>query len=376
MENLEKLLPQALMEANLLQFQDALKTDPPPDFSPRYRRIRRRLLSDPFRWARRRSRPLWRRALRTAAGILLTCAVAIGALLAASPTARAAVLHWLREVTEDAILYHPAQESGGPALPASWRPAAPPEGWAVTDVLSTEAWSSWSLLGPENPEGPRGRITCAAYSPGSGVIQYYELPDWTCERLTVSGYPADYYQNSLNPTVGRLVWEGEGGNLFWVRGANVDRDTLLLMAEGMTFYRGPRLRWRVECPPEDYQRVSLCENTGEGQIEWLGRGDFLTFRYIVQPPCPLSLPQREGEAAAVRGCPAQFWPCIVPEQERGKVSSSQVAGASITIGPAFSDDELAVLTWEEAGTVFLLQGVMEREELLQIAESVKGERIP
>ena len=57
MENLEKLLPQALMEANLLQFQDALKTDPPPDFSPRYRRIRRRLLSDPFRWARRRSRP-------------------------------------------------------------------------------------------------------------------------------------------------------------------------------------------------------------------------------------------------------------------------------------------------------------------------------
>ena len=37
MENLEKLLPQALMEANLLQFQDALKTDPPPDFSPRYR---------------------------------------------------------------------------------------------------------------------------------------------------------------------------------------------------------------------------------------------------------------------------------------------------------------------------------------------------
>ena len=56
MENLEKLLPQALMEVNLLQFQDALKTDPPPDFSPRYRRIRRRLLSDPFRWARRRSR--------------------------------------------------------------------------------------------------------------------------------------------------------------------------------------------------------------------------------------------------------------------------------------------------------------------------------
>ena len=53
-----------------------------------------------------------------------------------------------------------------------------------------------------------------------------------------------------------------------------------------------------------------------------------------------------------------------------------MAGASITIGPAFSDDELAVLTWEEAGTVFLLQGVMEREELLQIAESVKGEKIP
>ena len=72
----EALLPRALADANLLQFQKTLEQAETwePDFSPRYRRSRLRLLRDPLGWSRRRARPVWEKALRGAACAALACA--------------------------------------------------------------------------------------------------------------------------------------------------------------------------------------------------------------------------------------------------------------------------------------------------------------
>ena len=59
----EQMLRRALMEASLERFRDVLEgADRDWDWSPRYLRSRTRLLADPFGWAKRMARPVWKRS--------------------------------------------------------------------------------------------------------------------------------------------------------------------------------------------------------------------------------------------------------------------------------------------------------------------------
>lgn len=61
MSNMDELLRRALMEANTL---DAEEVFAPPGRSAHYQREQLRLCASPFGWARRQTRPLWKRMLR------------------------------------------------------------------------------------------------------------------------------------------------------------------------------------------------------------------------------------------------------------------------------------------------------------------------
>ncbi len=136
MQAFDDLLRQGLMEANLIEYTSELDNLPGwnPDFSPKYRRGRKRLLANPRTWMRRRAQPAWKRAARTAACVLLACTLAFGALMAASPTVRAAVNTWLRQITRNSqsveIQYSPS-DPNETALTLPWRISGLPEGWTM-----------------------------------------------------------------------------------------------------------------------------------------------------------------------------------------------------------------------------------------------------
>ena len=98
-KSFDALLYQALLEAGWQENRTAWEGTEEPAFSPQYLRWRTRLLADPFGWGKKQLRPLWAKALRTAACILLAASVTLGSLMAVSPTVRAAVLNWLREIS-------------------------------------------------------------------------------------------------------------------------------------------------------------------------------------------------------------------------------------------------------------------------------------
>ncbi|MCI9554029.1 MAG: hypothetical protein HFG06_02025 [Oscillibacter sp.] len=82
MRQFDHLLRQGLMDANLAQYESVLRqTGEEPDFSPRYRRARLRLLSAP--WEKRRAVPRLSRGLAAliAALLLATAAAAVSAPL-------------------------------------------------------------------------------------------------------------------------------------------------------------------------------------------------------------------------------------------------------------------------------------------------------
>lgn len=63
------------------------------------------MLKSPLRWARDRKQPVWKRALKRVAVILLVISLAFGSLMVISPTARATFIRWVTEWYETHIVF-------------------------------------------------------------------------------------------------------------------------------------------------------------------------------------------------------------------------------------------------------------------------------
>lgn len=372
------LLRQALMDANLERFREVLDRadSAEPVFSNRYLRQRMRLLADPLGWARKTARPLWKKALQSAACVLLACTLTLGALMAASPTVRAAVLNWLREISGSEVVY---RASGGDMLetPPSWRPTWLPEGWVMTDNRAREARSWWMFIAKD---GEKRRLTCACFDPSQGDIgTIINGADAGRVRttVTVQGYTADYYEGESDSL---LVWEDSEGRLFWLKtGWWVDWPELERIAESMTFYDQAETAYEMTWAPEGYEELDRFETNGAVQLEWYREGEILTWQYVTDPLCPWELPEREPEAVTVNGLPAQYWGSQVPEDEAagGDGTYYEMGDVTITVGTIYGTEESGVLAWTdpETNTAFRLTGNLGREDLFRMAESVTAKEI-
>ena len=160
------MLRHALMEANLERFRDVLDAAEEPDWSHRYLRNRTRLLADPFGWAKRMARPVWKRAARTAACVLLACLVTLGGLMAVSPAVRAAVLGWFHQVQEDLVTFINPKRTVAEDPPGGWRLSEIPEGFVLTDVSPKESSGYWRYYEP----GTGAWLWFAVYTPEAGEV--------------------------------------------------------------------------------------------------------------------------------------------------------------------------------------------------------------
>ena len=135
-KSFDALLYQALLEAGWQENRTAWEGTEEPAFSPQYLRWRTRLLADPFGWGKKQLRPLWAKALRTAACILLAASVTLGSLMAVSPTVRAAVLNWLREISGNLMTYSMERQTQTDMLPSNWRITWLPDGWELENMTT------------------------------------------------------------------------------------------------------------------------------------------------------------------------------------------------------------------------------------------------
>ena len=363
----ERMLRLALMEANLERFRDALEgADRDWDWSPRYLRGRMRLLSDPFAWAKRMARPVWRRAARTAACVALACLVALGSLMAVSPTVRAAVLGWLHQVREDLVIFfnpdrHPAEDP-----PAGWRLSEVPEGFELTDLSPKESSGWWQYDDADSS----AQLWFSVYTPEAGEVSANVEDTVNAEdghtSVEVQGYEADLFQSE---GAALLTWQNEAGYLFMLRATDFD-DTgaLLEMAEGVVPWEGTGTAWEMGWVPEGYEPMYRDEGAGAVQQVWVKDGTMLTWKYVTDPICPFKVTtEGEPEEIDLRGVTGSYW---VPEREpeesqEGESSTITVGGIVISVGRSPDRDETATLVWTdpETNTAFFLEGALDRFDL-------------
>lgn len=381
MRSFDAFLRGALIEANLVQYQSVLENadSTEPDFSPRYRRERTRLLSDPVGWVRRRGRPLWKRVMRNVACILLACSLALGGLMAVSPTVRAAVLNWLREITGNIITYYSAGQTEEETLPYHWRITWLPEGWVLQEA-STFGWRYQEENGP-------GQVFFDCYVPGDSRLttNVGDTTDAEGVRSTiqVQDYNADYYESDRYRV---LLWENEDRFLFMLRSnTTVSHETFLKIAESITFYDGRDIAYTADWVPQEYEPVYRDELIGAVQEMWTYNQKSLIWQYVTDPICPFEVPEGTPEIVAVGDLEGQFWAADEPPDNESDSTitvngepveqngSTYVGdGYTIIVSGTLDTKKAAVLLWTDpdTNTTFRLEGALDKSELLHMAQSV------
>lgn len=377
MTEFDSRLRDGLMEANLLDYAAILAEAGEPNGSPRYRRERMQLLADPFRWAKRKGRPLWKRTAQAAACAALVCAVALGSLMAVSPTVRAAVLNWLREISGGMVTYT-SVKSGKTAQPQDWRLTWVPEGWQVQGFyIGTDGFISWHF---RHPETSALTFQCSAPGDRDSSLQIQDLkdPEANRESLNVQGHAADYYTSD---TQQYLIWEGPDGFLFALIGPDrMDRETFLAIADSAARCEDDAPAYEMTWVPPDLIPIHSSAGNGVFQQEWSRNGVLTTWQYIDQPVCPFHVPEGRVEEAVVNGRPARYWANQeeAPEPDGGPDPYVIEAGGVTIVAGSGSESTSGTLMWEdpETGTAFCLTGELSRGTLIKMAESVQRREPP
>jgi len=394
MRQFDEMLRRGLMAANLTQYETVLERVPDwePEFSPRYLRERMRLLADPWSWVKRRERPAWKRAARNIACVLLACTLALGSLMAVSPTVRASVFGWLRTITRDMTYYE------GPS--GNFRVYQEQPGWRPTWIPGGFRFSGVSVTGgtdrtfPKYPGGWQYRLYYTGDKSGASPdTPYFEficnhsrgshiglgLPDETLfQSAQVWGREADFYDEGGGHT--RLIWNGPGGELFQLNGSFVNRETLERIADSVQeLDAAPMPEYRPGWLPEGAQK----EERTTSIMNEVAAVDFVskdlstgTILYAAKSVGPLYIPEGTPEAVEVNGIPARFFPA--PEMDDG------VMGAATTTDHETGETRLVSrlvpsryknsLMWTDPETEisFLVQAtsLLPREDLMKIAENL------
>lgn len=229
----QQQIRRALLQAAEEEYREALAEVPAaPPFSARYRRWERRFLRDPFSAGKPAARLSWQRVLRSAACVLVTLSVVLGAVVVAFPAARAAVsdwTYWRNRVEEDHIAYDfegyvPVDQLG------RWEISALPEGYQETDFVDLN------------------NVICVTYGngdPEQNIYLDYQLlttggnesldNEWhTISPVSVSGHPGQLFTSTIAGEVNMLLWIDEEAKHSFLLTSRLPGDALIQMAESVT----------------------------------------------------------------------------------------------------------------------------------------------
>lgn len=224
--------------------------------------------------------------------------------------------------------------------PPSWRPGMLPDGWSLARQLNSE-----------------------------DAVK-------NCQKLTVQGYEADYYQDGKSSL---LVWENRDGILFFLRGTDVSQKLLTEMVEGMKLCTADVDDYTMGRLPKGYTQLDHYSIADTGYETWLKDGVGMTWLYSASP---VAVPDGTPETVTAGGTKAQFWAASESYEDEGAMTvngksveshSASTGGASVIGGtvPGVHSKDVNTLVWAENGVNFRLQSVLDCDTMIRIAENVE-----
>lgn len=228
------LLKNILLDAAMADYASELADHRPEPMSPRLQRQMTAMLNDPSGWAKRKRRPVWKRIAHAAAVILLTLTLSLGALMAVSPTIRAAVINWVVEWYDTLIVY---RFSGKP----SDDPLAPLPRYEITDLPEGYKLFKDKMVSPGSYDvgyvNAVGELLWFGYQrmeQGAVLVIQEETVGMTTYEVTVNGCKGWVYCSPDAEQHNIIVWIDEKQNLQFNVSGFFGKAELLHIAESVS----------------------------------------------------------------------------------------------------------------------------------------------
>ena len=175
----------------------------------------------------RQKRQIWYTVIRYAAVIVLAATLSLGAVMAASPTARAAVLKWSRELYDAGTVYRFYSEVPDAPLPA-YELGQLPVGFEETSVYYNDSFYRAMYSSAET-----GKSFVFEYSyMNIGTVQTVTSGDETnVEQAKVNGMPADFYRLRKAKDISVLLIFDEENDIYFSITGTIDKDSIFDIAE-------------------------------------------------------------------------------------------------------------------------------------------------
>jgi len=229
---LDALMQRVLLDSLKLDLNEELKPQPPFEASPRHQREIRHMLADPLTWARRRAKPIWKRAVQRAAVVLLVVSLGLCGLIASSPAARAALTQWIIEWYETHITYrYTGADITGP-MPR-YEITELPEGYAEVESKRIELQNCVSIPYRNEETGKTLYLTYVYMQQGS-ANDFNITTDVEIEPVKVNGLDGQLFlEKDWENRRSTVTWIDPDSNLQFDVNAYLDKDDILHMAESV-----------------------------------------------------------------------------------------------------------------------------------------------
>jgi len=217
-----------LMDAIQLDL-DAEKHSSSFNPSPQHLRQMQSMQKNPLKWSKRKTRPIWKTMLQKAAMLLLALSLGFGAVMVSSPTARAALIRWARELYESHIVYRFAGEPVSSELP-NYEITALPEGFVETERIEHP---KTMIVMYENKDGDTIYFIYGFMQQGTATVLLTENADIV--PVTVNSFEGEFFQSKdLKITDNTMVWLDTELNIYFNISSAYELSDILHMAESIS----------------------------------------------------------------------------------------------------------------------------------------------
>lgn len=173
------------------------------------------------------------RMLRRVAIVFLVLLLGVSSFLAVNAEARAAFVRWIRQAYDNVIVYRfqGAPEKLIPHYTLTWVP----EEFEETERIETDQSVQLLYTNEETEELFAFEISLIHEGKASYIIM--DSDQYTCEKLTVRGSRAEYYQEAAPDEPNILMWfNSEETIVFYLHGF-FDKAVMLRIAESIKLLR-------------------------------------------------------------------------------------------------------------------------------------------
>lgn len=233
------ILRDIFLDAAAEEYADELASTDQIATSLRFQNQIDKLLKKSRKWGERNKKTLWKRCGQSVAVFLLVCSITLGAVMIASPTARAAIIDWVIEWYDTHIVYRFFGEPDLPDLEAvpKYDIAELPSGYVMPS--EEQELVDGRAITYENDNGDTIYFEYVRVESGSALMIRTE--DVELLEVEVNGYSGYIYLSEDLSESNAIVWYDEQKKIQFMIDGVVDQESLIRMANSVSLCKTTKL---------------------------------------------------------------------------------------------------------------------------------------